>query len=129
MSRRIQITRISSGRITAEVRAALRHGLDAERLAEFLANVDWTGFAEAPQKVRDRLGQLEAWASAYAERELSRGKYMARLASFLPRKERTVRLLFAPGDIVISPFGDPALGPGDERPLTGPEFPASQVLV
>jgi hypothetical protein len=104
MFRTIQIASLSTSRITAEIRLALRRGLDSDRIADFLAAVDWSSVARASERVRLRLGRLEQWATAYAEGELTRAQYMARLASMLPPKERSARLLMAPGAITVFQF-------------------------
>ncbi|MBA4179338.1 MAG: hypothetical protein C0506_02010 [Anaerolinea sp.] len=70
-------------RVKTVVRRAVRAGLDAEALGEFLASVDW-GAVEADPKVRSMLGEMEGWATAYAEGELTRAEYVARLLTLLP---------------------------------------------
>ena len=78
-------------RIRNVVRRALRDGLDAEMLNEFLACVDWGTAAAADPRVSEILGQLEAWAIEDAEGFLSRAEYAEKLRAFAetpgPRKE------------------------------------------
>ena len=94
-----QLSGVSREDIQALVRRALRPGLDPDEVADFVASVDWTG--SSPTPIARQLGELEAWAAAYAEEQMSRGEYMARLSSLLPEEERVKRLITGPGDILI----------------------------
>ena len=129
MSRRIQIATMRNARILSEIRAAVRTGLDADRVADFLANVDWSTVSEAPSGIRDRLGLLEAWATAYAEGELSRSAYVARLLSLLPKRERALRLVMGGGaEITLTEF-PPTLHPDAPQSPIAPAPQAHQVAV
>ena len=90
-------------RVRNVVRRALRAGLDAELVGEFLASTDWGAFESADPKVAAMLGQMEAWATGYAEGELTRAQYVARLLSLLPRaSERSRRLVMGAGEIRVT---------------------------
>lgn len=88
MPRRIQIATLTNARISNEIRAALRTGLDADRVADFLSNIDWSGLQGATPAVRARLGLMEEWATEFAEGDVTRSGYIARLVSLLPKRER-----------------------------------------
>ncbi len=107
MSRRIQVASLEVARISQEIRLALHRGLDSERIADFLATIDWSAVDRARPAVKDQLGKLEMWSTQYAEGDLNRYAYMTRLATLLPPRERSSRLLFAPGDITVEWFGLP----------------------
>lgn len=90
-------------RVRNLVRRALRAGLDAELVGEFLASVDWGGLEAADSKAAAILGQMEGWATEYAEGELTRAQYVARLLSLLPRaSERSRRLVMGAGEIRVT---------------------------
>lgn len=61
------------------MKRALRDGVDADLLGEFLATVDWGTVDNSDPVVREMLGQLEAWTTAYSEGQLSRDEYTAEL--------------------------------------------------
>jgi len=129
MFRPIQIASLKVSRINAEVRAALRKGVNPDRIADFVAAVDWSGAENASDRVRERLGLLELWATAYAEAELSRGEYLVRLLSLLPSDERSRRLVIGEGPITmmtLENWGQPAVVRQFPTEL---EFPALQVAV
>lgn len=128
MSRPIQIATLTNSRIASVVRRALRFGLDAELVADFLARVDWTTVERASAKTARRLGQMELWATEYAEGDLTRGEYMARLASVLPDTERRNRLLFAPGAITMAQYGARATAVVQQSP-NAPGRPGPLALV
>ncbi len=86
------IQELTTVRIRNVVRRALRPGLDAELLGDFLASVEWGAADSAGPGVRAMLGQIEGWATAYAEGELTRGAYVARLLSLLPKADKHSRL-------------------------------------
>ena len=79
------IQELTLQRVRNVVRRALRAGLDAEMLGDFLASVDWGSGDGADPRVRAMLGEMEGWATGYAEGELTRAGYVARLLSLLPR--------------------------------------------
>ncbi len=90
-------------RIRNVVRRALRPGLDAELLGDFLASVEWGSADSAGPGVRAMLGEIEGWATAYSEGELTRAAYVARLLSLLPRaSERSRRLVMGGGEIRVT---------------------------
>ncbi len=89
MSRRIQIATLKNARITSEIRAALRDGLDTRRIADFLAAVDWRGVDTALPIVKQRLGLLEEWSTLFAEGDISGPAFEDRLRSLLPAAKQT----------------------------------------
>jgi len=99
-TRLADIQDVTTMRIRNVLRKAVREGLDAELVADFLASVNWSGMASADEKIAQALGQLEAWSTGYAEGELTRAAYVARLLSLLPQRERSRRLVM--GGSVVS---------------------------
>lgn len=95
MPRRIQIATLKNARISTEIRRALRDGLDSERIADFLADIDWRDMDMALPIVKQRLGLLEEWSTAYAEGDLSPSMYAGRLLSLLPEREQSAQRAFA----------------------------------
>lgn len=73
--------------VRAMLREALRDGLDADRVADFVASVDWSDAAEADQQIRDLLGQLSEWSTEYDEGDLTRAQYVDRLVSLFPEDD------------------------------------------
>jgi len=97
---------LTTPRVRNVVRRALRTGLDAEMLGDFLASVDWSGYESADSQVKAMLGEMEAWSTAYTERQLTRAQYVARLLSLLPRaSERSRRLVMGGGSIALTVAG------------------------
>jgi hypothetical protein len=74
------------------LRKALRAGLDADRVADFLAGVDWGQLPPAGREAA-LLGRMEGWTTAYSEGDLSESEYVARLLSGLARPEEQRRRL------------------------------------
>ena len=74
------------------IRKALRAGLDADALDDFLSSVDWSGAERERPAIADVLGQIEAWSSQLSEGDLTESKYIALLQSLLPEGERRFRL-------------------------------------
>ncbi|MCC6381230.1 MAG: hypothetical protein IT304_01920 [Dehalococcoidia bacterium] len=103
-------------RVRRVVRLAVRAGFDANVVSDFLAGVDWGSSGAADLKVRATLGQMEAWATAFAEGELTLAQYVARLLSLLPRAERGRRLTMGAGEVAVTLGpGLAAVRPADER--------------
>ena len=82
--------------IDSAVLPALRGGLKAGRMADFLAEVDWARKENADPAVVVLLGRLEAWATEFAERDIDARTYRLNLLNLLPEAERGKRLV--PGD-------------------------------
>lgn len=72
-------------RVRDAVLDALRRGMDQESLDDFLAGVDWTGYAQADASVRATLGRLEQWTTMYREGDLNVQQYAENLLSVLKR--------------------------------------------
>ena len=70
--------------VETAVRQALSGDLQPERLADFLASVDWSNQERTPQAIRETLGALEQCATEYAEGDLTEAGYRNRLRSLLP---------------------------------------------
>ncbi|MBM4410997.1 MAG: hypothetical protein FJ037_06710 [Chloroflexi bacterium] len=73
-----RVSELTLPQVRTAVRAALADGLDAERVASFLASVDWGGEAGAPE-VRELLGELEMALTEYGEGDLKREAFEQRL--------------------------------------------------
>ena len=94
------IQELTPQRVRNVVRRATSPGLDAEAVAGFLASVNWGTVDSADPAVRTMLGEMEGWATAYAEGELTRPEYVAHLLSLLPRtSEQGGRTVNGDGDI------------------------------
>lgn len=87
------IQRLTPTAIRNVLRKAVRGGLDRAAVDDFLASVDWTGANSANPTVVRMLGELEGWATAFAEGELTFAQYIARLLSLLPTAEERRRRL------------------------------------
>ncbi len=74
------IAQLSLDQVRTEVGEVLARDLDAERLADFLASVDWGGAPGSPE-VRELLGALETAATEYSKGDLTEEEYRARLQS------------------------------------------------
>lgn len=89
------IQELTTQRVRNVLRRATRPELDAEILCDFLASVDWGAVDGADPQVRTMLGQMEAWATEYAEGELAPAEYVARLLTLFPgtnaRHERPLK--------------------------------------
>lgn len=116
------IQELTPSQVRNVVRRALRKGLDAEMVGDFLASVDWGGCDAAGAQVKAMLGDMEAWSTAYAEEELTRAQYVARLLSLLPRTgERSKRLVMGGGGIVLTVAGGVEQArPEEGEPRSGP---------
>jgi hypothetical protein len=86
MPRRLTIRTLTLDDIRAEVRAATTVGLDATRIADFLALVDWSGPDDANPAVISMLGTIDNWESQYAEGDIPAEKYTELLQSLLPSR-------------------------------------------
>ena len=60
--------------------AAPHSDVDVERIADFLASVDW-GRLDAASREAALLGEMEGWTTAYGEGDLSRSEYIRRLST------------------------------------------------
>lgn len=86
-ARLMEIQTVTPAMVRTAVRRALEGGLDPEAIAEFLASIDWSGLERARPQVRETLGEMEAWATAFTEGELTRTQYATRLLGLLPQAE------------------------------------------
>jgi hypothetical protein len=98
----LAITRLRKKDVLDVIRDATRTGLEAARIADFLASVDWSGAQARNLRIIPTLGQLEQWTSQLAEGALSQGEYLSRLLSLLPPDERTRRAYLGGGQITIT---------------------------
>src|SRR3990170_658809 len=89
------------------IRRALRSGLDADALGDFLASVDWSGTDRNRPEIADLLGQMEGWASQYADGDLTQARYVGLLLSLLPSEEQERHLVLGGGAVVITISGAP----------------------
>lgn len=109
------------------VRRALRSGLDADAIEDFVASVDWSGAKRQPPRIAEVLGQVEGWASQYADGDLSRAQYVGHLLSLLPAEERERSFVLGGGAVVFTmPAARRVLQPPDQsvpRPQTGSGAP------
>lgn len=78
----LPLTSLTPNDVQTAVREAMRDGLDAASIDDFLASVDWSGVRDLPPVAR-LLGELEAAATAFAEGELSERDYARRLSSLV----------------------------------------------
>ena len=69
------------------MRQALSGELQLDRLADFLATVDWANQESAPKAIRETLGRLEQFSTEYAENDLSEADYREQLLGILPASE------------------------------------------
>jgi len=65
--------------VQSGVLPAIADGLVPARVADFLAEVDWSCPTSGRRDVIDLLGRLEAWSTELAEGELAAGAYRDRL--------------------------------------------------
>ena len=112
------------------IRRALRSGLDADALEDFLASVDWSGTDRNRPEIADLLGQMEGWASQYANSDLTQARYVGLLLSLLPSEEQERHLVLGGGAVVITISGAPVKrrlpvlqGQPAPRPQTGSGAP------
>ena len=89
----LKIQHVSTEDVRTQIRSAMRAGLDASRLRDFLASVDWSSRASAGRDTVDLLGRLEQWSTMYAEGDMSEKAYLAALRALLPSQERRARIL------------------------------------
>lgn len=80
----VPIEKLSAEDVEAAVRQALSEELQLDRLADFLANVDWTNQDRASEAIRETLGALEHCTTEYAEHDLAEVDYRYRLIRLLP---------------------------------------------
>ena len=85
------------------IRAALRSGLNADTLADFVASVDWSGTHTTRPPIADLVGHVEGWSAEYADGHLTETQYVGQLLSLLPVSERRDRVVLGGGPIVITP--------------------------
>jgi hypothetical protein len=108
------------------VRQALRAGLDADALEDFLASVDWSGTDRQRPPIADLLGQMEGWGSQYADRAFSQAQYVGHLLSLLPEEERERHLVTGGGLVTITVSLARQVHQNLERSLQGQSFPLPQ---
>lgn len=84
MDKLLPISDLSREDVLNVVRQALKRGLDADTLEDFLASVDWSGVDRERPPIADLVGQMEGWSSRYADGDLSQAQYVDRLLSLLP---------------------------------------------
>ena len=134
MDKLIPISGVQREDVLNVIRQALRAGLDADALEDFLASVDWSGTDRERPEIADLLGQMEGWGSQYANGDLTRAHYVGKLLSLLPLEERGRRLVLGGGAVVITrsvlhPVARPVSLPGQSSlpPQTGSVAPAELV--
>ncbi len=71
----LPLAQMTVDQVRAEVREVLARGLDVDRMADFLASVDWGGASGAPE-VRELLGVLEMATTEYGEGDRTRDEYI-----------------------------------------------------
>lgn len=71
----LSLAQMTVDQVRAEVREVLARGLDVDRLADFLASVDWGGQPGSPE-VRELLGALEMATTEYGEGDRTRDEYL-----------------------------------------------------
>jgi hypothetical protein len=83
--RRLAIQTLTTESILAEIRGALSGGLNATRIADFLASVDWSGTLNSPDDdpVIAMLGKLDNWESEFGEGDITAEEYIERLRSLI----------------------------------------------
>ena len=69
------------------IAVAIRTGLDRDTVDDFLAAVDWSRHMSADPAVRESLGNIEGWATAYREGDMSLAEYVANLLVVLSHAE------------------------------------------
>lgn len=119
------------------VRRAMRHGLDAGALDDFLASIDWSGAHRERPRIAALLGEMEGWADQFARGDLTQAQYVGHLLSLLPAEEQERRLVLGGGPVVITipavqEVADPvSLRPArsSPQPQTGSGAPHQSVQV
>src|SRR5437870_12792433 len=102
MANLLPITSVRRKHLQDVVRQSLRAGLNIDILDDVLASIDWSGTHQHRPAIADDLGQLEAWNSEYSEGRLTESRYVARLLSVLPPRERNRRLHLHGGKVLIT---------------------------
>lgn len=73
----LPLAQMTVDQVRAEVREVLARDLDVDRLAEFLASVDWSGTpAVGTPELRNLLGVLELATTEYCEGDRTREDYV-----------------------------------------------------
>jgi len=88
MSDLLPIQTLSIEDVQNAIRDALRDGLDAGKIADFVARVDWSGTLTDRPAIARVVGELEAREHEYAEGDLPRSAFLDYLLSLLPAEER-----------------------------------------
>lgn len=70
-----RISRLTVDQVRAEVREVLARELDVDRMADFLASVDWGG-TPGSAEVRELLGALELATTEFGEGDRTRDEYI-----------------------------------------------------
>jgi hypothetical protein len=102
MAKLLPIDEVSLSQVQGVIKQALRPGVDADVLEDFLASVDWSGADRSRPAIADDLGQLEGWNRQYSDGELTMAEYVGRLLSRLPEDERHKHLFLDGGTISIT---------------------------
>ena len=61
--------------VRAMIALAMRSGLDSSVLDDFVASIDWSAHDSSVPAVREALGRIEGWSTAYHEGDMSVGEY------------------------------------------------------
>ncbi len=89
------------------IRTSVRPQFNADAIADFIASVDWSG-PSTPPPVAVVLGQLEGWASEFADGHLPLATYVGHLLQLLPVGERAIYFVGGGGKVTIThPRGRP----------------------
>ena len=71
----IDIESLSLDSIRREVTAALASSTLSDTIADFVASVNWSHFAQADPAVRTTLGELEQASTSYAEGDIDARRF------------------------------------------------------
>lgn len=80
----LPLAQVTVDQVRAEVREVLARDLDVDRLADFLASVDWGG-TPGPAEVRELLGALEMATTEFGEGDRTREEYIELLRGVAAR--------------------------------------------
>lgn len=101
MTNLLPIQNVQHSDVLEAVRRALRTGLDADVIADFLASVDWSGADRQRPAIADLLGELEAWTDQFDEGGLTISQFVGHLLGTLPVDERRDRFVLGGGPVMI----------------------------
>ena len=71
MAKLLPIQTVKLEDVQSVIRQALRAGLDADAIDDFLSSVDWSGAEGERPAIADVLGQIEAWSSQLSGGDLT----------------------------------------------------------